>query len=84
MLPNDGRLGGAKLVYVARPVGGRLYTERAQQPFDDDAEVAFRERLDEVGRVMAGATFESPVELPHGSRFGDWQYRVHLVPAVSA
>lgn len=84
VLPNHGRLGGAKLVYVARPVGGRLYTERAQQPFDDDAEVAFRERLDEVGRVMAGATFESPVELPHGSRFGDWQYRVHLVPAVSA
>lgn len=84
VLPNDGRLGGAKLVYVARPVGGRLYTERAQQTFDDDAEVAFRERLDEVGRVMAGATFESPVELPHGSRFGDWQYRVHLVPAVSA
>lgn len=84
VLPNAGRLGGAKLVYVARPVGGRLYTERAQQPFDDEAEAAFHERLDEVGRVMAGAAFDSPVELPHGSRFGDWQYRVHLVPAVSA
>ncbi|WP_344369826.1 PD-(D/E)XK nuclease family protein [Agromyces tropicus] len=83
-LPNGGRLGGAKLVYVARPVGGRLYTERAQQPFDDEAEEAFRERLGEVARVMAGATFDSPVEFAHGSRFGDWQYRVHLVPAVSA
>jgi superfamily I DNA/RNA helicase/RecB family exonuclease len=83
-LPSAGRLGGAKLVYVARPVGGRLYTERAQQPFDDEAEAAFHARLDEVGRVMAAATFESPVELPHGSRFGDWRYRVHLVPAVSA
>ncbi|HEX6954149.1 MAG TPA: hypothetical protein VF156_04640, partial [Agromyces sp.] len=83
-LPNAGRLGGAKLVYVARPVGGRLYTERAPQPFDDEAEAAFRSRLDEVARVMAGATFESPVEFAHGSRFGDWQYRVHLVPAVCA
>jgi superfamily I DNA/RNA helicase/RecB family exonuclease len=83
-LPNAGRLGGAKLVYVARPVGGRLYAERAQQPFDDEAEAAFRGRLDEVAGVMAGASFESPVEFPHGSRFGDWQYRVHLVPAVCA
>lgn len=83
-LPNEGRLGGAKLVYVARPVGGRLYTERAQQPFDDEAEAAFRARLEEVARVMAGARFDSPVEFAHGSRFGDWQYRVHLVPAVSA
>lgn len=83
-LPNAGRLGGAKLVYVARPVGGRLYTERAQQPFDDEAEAAFRSRLDEVAGIMAGASFESPVEFAHGSRFGDWQYRVHLVPAVCA
>lgn len=83
-LPNAGRQGGAKLVYVARPVGGRLYTERAQQPFDDEAEAAFRSRLDEVAEVMAGASFESPVEFAHGSRFGDWQYRVHLVPAVCA
>ena len=84
VLPNAGRLGGAKLVYVAKPTRGRLYSERAQQPFDDEAEARFRERLDRVGRIMAGATFDSPVELPHNSRFGDWQYRVHLVPAVSA
>ncbi|WP_353827273.1 PD-(D/E)XK nuclease family protein [Agromyces sp. SYSU T0242] len=83
-LPSAGRAGGAKLVYVARPVGGRAYTERAQQPFDDEAEADFRVRLDEVAGLMAGARFESPVEFAHGSRFGDWQYRVHLVPAVSA
>ncbi|MEI5583309.1 MULTISPECIES: PD-(D/E)XK nuclease family protein [unclassified Agromyces] len=83
-LPDAGRLGGAKLVYVARPVGGRRYTERAQQPFDDEDEAAFHARLDEVARVMAGATFDSPVEFAHGSRFGEWRYRVHLVPAVCA
>ncbi|WP_188741547.1 UrvD/REP family ATP-dependent DNA helicase [Agromyces bauzanensis] len=83
-VPNAGAIGGAKLVYVARPTRGVGYTERAQQPFDDAAESEFRERLAEVGRVMAGSTFEGPGELGFRSRFGAWQYRVHLVPAVSA
>ncbi|QAY73590.1 ATP-dependent helicase [Agromyces protaetiae] len=83
-VPNAGRLGGAKLVYVAKPASGRDYSERAQQPFDDDAEQAFLERLDAVARTMAGATFDSPAELPYRSRFSGWQYRVQLVPAVSA
>lgn len=83
-LPTGGTAGGAKLVYVARPVSGRPYTERAQQPFDDDAEAAFRARLEEVGRIMAAAEFDGPADLGHRSRFGDWLYRVHLVPAVSA
>ncbi|MFD4420846.1 PD-(D/E)XK nuclease family protein [Agromyces sp. NPDC058484] len=83
-VPNAGLLGGAKLVYLARPARGVAYTEKAQQPFDDEAEAAFRERLDGVGRIMAGNTFEGPGELGFRSRFGAWQYRVHLVPAVSA
>ncbi|WP_448810556.1 PD-(D/E)XK nuclease family protein [Agromyces bauzanensis] len=83
-VPNAGTTGGAKLVYLAKPVRGVGYTERAQQPFDDDAEAEFRVRLAEVGRVMAGSTFEGPGELGFRSRFGAWQYRVHLVPAVSA
>ena len=84
VVPTAGIAGGAKLVFVARPVGGLQYTERAQQPFDDDDEAAFRERLDAVGRIMAGAAFDGPAEVGPRSRFGDWQYRVHLVPAVSA
>lgn len=78
------KLGGAKLVYVARPAHGRGYTERAQQPFDDEAEAAFRERLGEVAQTMAASVFDGPSELGFGSRFGAWQYRVHLIPAVSA
>ena len=31
-----------------------------------------------------GCEFEGPAEPAHRSRFGAWQYRVHLVPAVSA
>lgn len=83
-VPNAGAIGGAKLVYLARPARGLGFTERVQQPFDDEAEAAFRERLAEIGRIMAGNTFEGPGELGFRSRFGAWQYRVHLIPAVSA
>ncbi|MFF2277387.1 PD-(D/E)XK nuclease family protein [Agromyces sp. NPDC058126] len=83
-VPNRGTLGGAKLVYLAKPASGNAYTERAQQPFDDEAEALFRERLEAVAQTMAGAAFDGPAELGFGSRFGAWQYRVHLVPAVSA
>lgn len=83
-VPNRGTLGGAKLVYLAKPASGNAYTERAQQPFDDDAEALFRERLEAVAQTMAGGSFDGPAELGFGSRFGAWQYRVHLVPAVSA
>jgi RecB family exonuclease len=83
-VPNAGRLGGAKLVYLAKPARGLPYTERVQQPFDDEAETAFRERLAAVARTMAGGEFEGPGELGFRSRFGAWLYRVHLVPAVSA
>ncbi len=83
-VPHAGAHGGAKLVYLAKPARGAAYTERAQQPFDDDAEAAFRERLESIGRTMAGSAFDGPGELGFRSRFGAWQYRVHLVPAVSA
>ena len=83
-VPNAGSIGGAKLVYLAKPARGLGYTERAQQPFDDEAEAAFRERLAAVARTMSGSEFEGPGELGFRSRFGAWQYRVHLVPAVSA
>lgn len=83
-VPNAGAIGGAKLVYLAKPARGLGFTERVQQPFDDEAEAAFRERLAEIGRIMAGSTFDGPGELGFRSRFGAWQYRVHLIPAVSA
>ncbi|WP_022894512.1 UrvD/REP family ATP-dependent DNA helicase [Agromyces subbeticus] len=83
-VPDAGTLGGAKLVYLAKPARGSAFTERAQQPFDAEAEAAFRERLAAVARTMAGSEFDGPAELGYRSRFGGWQYRVHLVPAVSA
>ncbi|MDQ0892813.1 UrvD/REP family ATP-dependent DNA helicase [Agromyces ramosus] len=83
-VPNAGVHGGAKLVYLAKPSRGVAFTERAQQPFDDEAETAFRARLTAVARTMAAAEFDAPADAGPRSRFGGWTYRVHLVPAVSA
>ena len=83
-VPNGGVLGGAKLVYLAKPNRGAAFTERAQQPFDDNADAAFRERLTAVASTMAGTEFTAPADAGPRSRFGGWTYRVHLVPAVSA
>lgn len=83
-VPNAGVLGGAKLVYVAKATASTAYTEKAQQPFDDEAEAEFLDRLDRVARIMAGARFETGAELPFRSRFAAWHYRVQIVPAVSA
>jgi RecB family exonuclease len=83
-VPNAGVLGGAKLVYLAKPSRGDAFTERAQQPFDDEAEAAFRARLADVARTMSGNEFDAAVDAGPRSRFGTWTYRVHLVPAVSA
>ncbi|WP_394552547.1 PD-(D/E)XK nuclease family protein [Agromyces sp. MMS24-JH15] len=84
VVPSGGRHGGAKLVYVASPARGLAYTERSQQPFDDEAEAAFIARLEAVAQTMAGGSFETPADLGVRSRFGDWHYRVQVVPAVSA
>ena len=83
-VPNAGVLGGAKLVYLAKPSRGATFTERAQQPFDDEAEEAFRARLAGVARTMSGNEFDAAVDAGPRSRFGTWTYRVHLVPGVSA
>ncbi|WP_286309838.1 UrvD/REP family ATP-dependent DNA helicase [Agromyces mangrovi Wang et al. 2018] len=80
----DGEPGGAKLVFVAKPASGRAYTERVQQPFDDEASAAFAARVGAVGRIMAGSTFDGPLELGYKSPLGRWEYRVQLVKAVSA
>lgn len=77
-------LGGAKLVFVASGVRGKSYSERTQQPMDEEALEAFRERLRQVAHALAGAQFEGPVQLDFNDPLSRWEYRIHLVPAVSA
>ncbi|HEU5222164.1 MAG TPA: PD-(D/E)XK nuclease family protein [Candidatus Lumbricidophila sp.] len=82
-LPTAGTLGGARLVYVAKPARGQEYSVRAQQPFDDAAATAFGARVDAAAVLMGGATFAAPGGIERG-RYADWIYRVQVVPAVSA
>ncbi|MFC6355045.1 PD-(D/E)XK nuclease family protein [Luethyella okanaganae] len=77
-------LGGAKLVFVANPANGAGYTERVQQPFDAEAFEAFRERVRAVAAALSGARFDGPTQLAFRDPLGAWEYRIHLVPAVSA
>jgi superfamily I DNA/RNA helicase/RecB family exonuclease len=76
--------GGAKLVFVASGVRGKSYSERTQQPMDDDGLEAFRERLRGVAAAISGAQFEGPAQLDFNDPLARWEYRIHLVPAVSA
>ncbi len=78
------KLGGAKLVFVASGVRGKSYSERTQQPMDDDGLEAFRERLRAVARAISGSSFAGPTQLEHMDPLAKWEYRIHLVPAVSA
>lgn len=80
----DAVAGGAKLVFVASGVRGKSYSERTQQPMDDEALEAFRERLRGVAAAISGAQFEGPAQLDFNDPLARWEYRIHLVPAVSA
>ncbi|MET1018672.1 MAG: ATP-dependent DNA helicase, partial [Microterricola sp.] len=81
---DDAVAGGAKLVFVASGVRGKSYSERTQQPMDDEALEAFRERLRGVAAAISGARFEGPAQLDFNDPLARWEYRIHLVPAVSA
>lgn len=77
-------IGGAKLVFVASGVRGKEYSERTQQPMDNEALEEFRERLRHVATALSGSRFEGPTQLDFNDPLSRWEYRIHLVPAVSA
>lgn len=80
----EGQLAGAKLVFAGKADKGAPYTLRQQPALDEKAAAAFRERLTQVGELMADAVFYGPAETAANDRFNDWNYRIHLVPGVSA
>jgi RecB family exonuclease len=81
-LPDQGPLGGAKLVFIApETTTSKKNFREVPQPAKDEAGFeAFRLRVQEAGRGMAGAEFV-------GVRADDgrdtYDYRIHLVPEVS-
>ncbi|WP_344790747.1 ATP-dependent DNA helicase [Gryllotalpicola daejeonensis] len=79
-LPNDGPLGGAKLVFIApeTTTTKKRYREVPQQAKTDEQFEQFRVRVQAAGRGMAGAEFVG-VRTDRDK----YDYRIHLVPEVS-
>ncbi|GAA4670642.1 ATP-dependent helicase [Frondihabitans cladoniiphilus] len=78
----DSVRGGAKLLFVAKGVRGKPYTERVQEAFDDVAVDAFRERLETDARGMADRVFVARVDEHCQGRFGG-SCRIHVVGEVT-
>ncbi len=80
----EGFLGGAKLVFVALGRGGRSYREDEQGPLDAEALGLLRDRLDAAAIAIAEPFFVGRLDLPERDPHAAYEYRIHLVPAVSA
>ncbi|RFA09700.1 ATP-dependent DNA helicase [Subtercola boreus] len=86
--PGTAESGGAMLLYVALTSGAGanrvLYKLLGQQPLDDEAIEVFRARIEQAATGMAGSTFPGRDDLPERDPHGAWEYRIHLVRAVSS
>ncbi|MFP3464856.1 ATP-dependent helicase [Leifsonia sp. SIMBA_070] len=76
--------GGAKLLFVSKGVRGKGYREVAQDRVDDERLQRLRERVAGAAEGMASASFAGVVDLGERDPHGKYEYRIHLVPAVSA
>ncbi|HEY8590363.1 MAG TPA: ATP-dependent DNA helicase [Naasia sp.] len=83
-MPPDTPASGAKLLFVADGVAGRLYREATQEALTPEALDDFRGRVAEAARTMAGTLFPGVDGLDDRDPYARYAYRIHLVPAVSA
>ncbi|SMH46726.1 Superfamily I DNA or RNA helicase [Rathayibacter oskolensis] len=75
--------GGAKLLFVARGVRGRLYREVEQPRFGEDELERLRERVRAAAAGMAAAEFSGLLDAVPFSPGDALRYRIHAVPEVS-
>ncbi|WP_348787262.1 ATP-dependent DNA helicase [Leifsonia sp. NPDC080035] len=76
--------GGAKLLFVAKGVRGKAYREVAQERVDAEGLERLKARVAAAAAGMAGAEFAAVVDLGDRDPHAKYEYRIHLVPAVSA
>ncbi|WP_158863391.1 ATP-dependent helicase [Leifsonia sp. AG29] len=76
--------GGAKLLFVARGAAGKGYKQVVQERIDDDGLERLKERVARAAEGMGAATFAGVVDLGERDPHARYEYRIHLVPAVSA
>jgi len=76
------RPGGASLLFVSHGVRGRPYREARQDVLDDEGLTAFRTRVTEAARGMAGAVFVAHLDEHCEGRSGG-SCRIHVVGQVT-
>jgi RecB family exonuclease len=76
--------GGAKLLFVSTGTRGKLYKEAVQEKVDEEALLRLRERVAVAAEGMAANTFVAVLNLDERDPHARYEYRIHLVPAVSA
>ncbi|MFF1877561.1 ATP-dependent helicase [Leifsonia sp. NPDC058230] len=76
--------GGAKLLFVSTGTRGKNYREVVQERQDDDGLQRLRERVAAAAGGMADSTFLAVLNLEERDPHAAYEYRIHLVPAVSA
>ncbi|CAN5350749.1 ATP-dependent DNA helicase [soil metagenome] len=80
--------GGAVLLYVGLSTGAGskkvLFKLLSQAPLDDESAALFRGRIEKAAIGMAGAEFPGRDGLGDRDPHGTWQYRIHLIKAVSS
>jgi superfamily I DNA/RNA helicase/RecB family exonuclease len=81
---NEPESGGAKLLFVGSASGAKQYKELIQHVLDDEGLQHFRSRIEEAAAGMAGSSFGGVVGLGEHDHLSGYQYRIHLVSAVSA
>lgn len=82
-VPAGSAMADARLVFVQNPRSGSAYSERTQHAFDDAARAAYRERLHEVARGMAGRTFLARVDDHCAKARTGVECRIHVVGEVT-
>ncbi|WP_175472152.1 MULTISPECIES: UrvD/REP family ATP-dependent DNA helicase [unclassified Curtobacterium] len=82
-VPAGSPMTDARLVFVQNPRSGRAYSERTQHAFDAEARDAYRERLHEVARGMAGRTFLANVDDHCEKARTGVECRIHVVAEVT-
>jgi superfamily I DNA/RNA helicase/RecB family exonuclease len=83
-VPADAPAGGAKLLFVGVSTRAAPFREYVQDVLDEAGLSEFRDRIEHAAVGMAGNTFDGVLELDQHDPHARYQYRIHLIPAVSA
>jgi superfamily I DNA/RNA helicase/RecB family exonuclease len=78
------RAGGAKLLFVKRGRGGKLYREATQVTLDEKQLEGFRSRIRQAAIGMAAAAFDGAIDLDAWGTFDVATKRLHRVRSVSS